>query len=37
MTLMPNLAVRALRLVQKNEETLLLQALNAFERPEVLQ
>jgi hypothetical protein len=31
------LAVRALPLVQKNEEKLLAQALDAFERPEVLQ
>jgi hypothetical protein len=31
------LATRMLRLVQKNEETLMVQALNAFERPDVLQ
>jgi hypothetical protein len=31
------LAARALRLVRKNEETILMQALNAAERPEVLQ
>ena len=30
-------AARALKLIRKNEETLLTQALNAFERPEVLQ
>jgi hypothetical protein len=30
-------AARALKLIRKNEETLLAQALNAFERPEVLQ
>ena len=31
------LATRALRLVRMNEETLLMQALNAAERPDVLQ
>jgi hypothetical protein len=31
------LATRALRLVRANEETLLMQALNAAERPDVLQ
>jgi hypothetical protein len=31
------LATRALRLVRMNEETLLMQALNAHERPDVLQ
>jgi uncharacterized protein (UPF0147 family) len=31
------LAERALRLVRMNEEALLMRALNAYERPEVLQ
>jgi hypothetical protein len=31
------LATRALRLVRMNEETILMQALNAHERPDVLQ
>jgi hypothetical protein len=31
------LGARMLRLLQKNEEKLLVQALDAFERPEVLQ
>jgi hypothetical protein len=30
-------AARALKLIRKNEETLMVQALNAFERPDVLQ